>query len=752
VIVGRRRELAQIEDSFREGARLVTIEGAPGVGKTHVARAFVEERDAIWVDLRAATRPAELEDALARTVGWTRSPRDDLGSRLDELGDRALVLDNFEQILGARTIVARWLESSQIRVLVTSREPLRLPEERLVSITPLTPADAAILFERGATAARRSFRLETERGPVTELLEQLGGLPLAIELASAWCDALSVETINAQIRGSMALLAPLEAALEASLARLGAEDRACFLACAVFARHFRLDALDAILGGAPDLVQSIARLVRKKLVEVRWTDGVAEYGLLAVTRTFAAQRLAEAPEHALLVARHREHFLETALRPDDGPELLAAYDRAHDASIRGDLALRLDPLLYDHGPFDRHLPILNATVAAKTGDDLARALHARARALRVRGRVAEAWADLERAAELAGSASAAPILRMMGVIGRNRAALAEAEAHLTRALEIAELAHDEASMLRTRDDLAIVSLDRGDIERAERHLQASLALAGKLGDLRYRGIATEHLGLARHLAGDGARARALYDEALALHRAARDRRFEAWTLGFVAYLDFAEGRIEAAVEHATAASALLAAIGDPRTRAFVEAPRIAALIRAGEIAHAVEALGRAREGLDPREDGSQLAALDLLVDRTHGRAPSPGPATQPVEVALMGALLLALTEPRRSLRVSVSGLWFEDAEGRRVSLARRRPLRRMLARLIEEHVARPGRGLEWASLMEAGWPGERLLASAGARRVYVGIATLRKLGLDQGILRAEEGYYLATGVEVSPEI
>jgi len=740
-LLGRHKELAELSGAFASGHRLVTLEGAPGVGKTHLARAFADPIDALWVDLRAVQRPMEIEDAVARALGWTRGPRDDLSEMLQALGGRVLVLDNFEQVIEARALVERWLAGTRLQILVTSREPLGLAAETVVPVLPLTIADAVALFARGATLARRSFRLEAELGPVTELVERLGRLPLAIELASAWCDALSVEDIRAQVRGSMALIAPLEAALEASLARLTDEDRACFVESAIFAGSFTLVDLAAVLGDPPDLAQSIARLCRKKLLEIRWHGADARYGFLAVIRTFASSKLKDS---ARLVERHRDHFLRAPLRPEHGAELLAAYDRASDRAVRAVLALHVDALLYDHGPFDRHLPILDEAVSSTAGDVLARALHARARSLRVRGRTTEAWTDLERAAGLADGSTRASVLRMMGVIARHRGLWDRAADLLTQSLEIS----DEAQAMRALDDLGIVSLDRGDLAQAEQHHRAALALASKLGDQRYRAIATAHVGLSRHLAGDLARSRALYQEALELHRASADHRFEAWTLGFFAYLAFEEGAFEEAAQRSNEALALVSLLGDPRTRACLEGPRIAELIRTGEVSAAITAIGRAREGLDPPEDGAQLAALDRLEATVHGSA---APAALSVELALVYRLLPRL-ERSDSTLISAGARWFERPETGRVSLVRRRPLQRILARLIEERSARPGRGIEWPMLVEAGWPGERVLPKAGARRVYVAIASLRKLGLDAAILRSDEGYYLADAVQVIAEI
>ncbi len=95
------------------------------------------------------------------------------------------------------------------------------------------------------------------------------------------------------------------------------------------------------------------------------------------------------------------------------------------------------------------------------------------------------------------------------------------------------------------------------------------------------------------------------------------------------------------------------------------------------------------------------------------------------------------------------GLWFQTPEGQRVSVERWRPLQRLLARLVEHRIEAPGDALSVEKLIEAGWPGERMLPRAGATRVYSAIASLRRLGLRDALVRDHRGYLFDPSIALS---
>lgn len=734
-MLGRAGELEALESAISQGARIVTLYGPAGVGKTTLAKAFAAkqtELPAIAVDLRPIGTLGELQATVAEALQIPLDPGGDLSLALQDKGPLLLLLDNFDGLAEvAAELIERWGRSGGLVLLLTSREAVGIAAERALPLAPLREEEAVALFLRGARRVRPGFAEDAE---VPSLVRALDGLPLAIELASAWCDGLPLSAIAKEI-GSLSLLEPLAAALESSVRRLPSEVRATLEGCAIFCGPFSLEDAQAVLGPDAALPRALATLVKKCLLEVEFGPHGARYGFLSVVRAFAARAVP-----AALRARHAQHFAE---RNADGasqlPDLLSAFDHSSDPLLRCRLALLLDPILYDRGPFERHLPILERALSDASGALEAELLHARARARRVRGQTAQAWADLTRARELAAPELAPRIVRMMGVIARHREALDEAEALLREAIGLARGRGDEACLLRAADDLGVVLLDRGDLVGAERSITQALELAMKLGDRRYQGIAEQHLGLRFHLDGALAQAEEHYRRALDRLVAVGDRRFEGWTLGMSAYLALEDGRLEEAEARAAKALLIYRSIQDPRTRAFLLPPKLAAMAARGAREEAKAGLLQAYEGLDPAEDRAPICALQTLEAQLSG-ASAPLPPG-PIEVQMVARLCAALGS-QAQVRIAPDARWFEAAHLPRVSLVRRPPLRRVLARLLRQHQEAPGQGLSWERLLEAGWPGEQVLPSAGARRVYVAIATLRKMGLGSRIVRVAEGYAL----------
>ena len=103
-----------------------------------------------------------------------------------------------------------------------------------------------------------------------------------------------------------------------------------------------------------------------------------------------------------------------------------------------------------------------------------------------------------------------------------------------------------------------------------------------------------------------------------------------------------------------------------------------------------------------------------------------------------------------TLVISADGRWFQLPTGRKVTLMRRRSLRLVLRRLLEERLSRPGSALSVDDLLEAGWPGERVVPHAGAARVYVAISTLRKMGLREFLVSRDDGYLLDPDSRTTP--
>ena len=183
--VGRDRELAELRSLVEGGARLVTLTGVGGIGKTTVARALaagMRDRfpDGVWFADLSAVRTADLvESAVAGLIGSPAGVTEQLRG-----STALLVLDNFEQVLEAASMVGGWLEQCpRLVVVVTSRESLRLSSEREYPLAPLEEAMAVALFTARARSSLPQFR--ADEAELRTLCRRLDGIPLALELAAA---------------------------------------------------------------------------------------------------------------------------------------------------------------------------------------------------------------------------------------------------------------------------------------------------------------------------------------------------------------------------------------------------------------------------------------------------------------------------------------------------------------------------------------------------------------------------------------
>jgi predicted ATPase/DNA-binding CsgD family transcriptional regulator len=333
--VGRAQATAEIAAQLAE-YRLVTLAGPGGAGKTRLAgevarRVAGRFADGVWLAELAAVRdPGQVPAAVAAALGIHDLPAVAAADALARALARRqllLVLDNCEQVIGAAAEVCGrlLLGADDVRVLATSREPLRIAGEVRYRLGPLTlPAaenlanrpnpetaaesEAVTLFADRARRVDPGFALDNTTGPtVAQLVARLDGMPLAIELAAARVDALGVPQLLDRIDDRFALLVDgdrlaqqrqrsLAAAVQWSYELLDAEEQRVFRAVSVFPGPFTLDGAEAVAG--PVAGQTVPRLVDcSLLVPPRaGPDGRTRYTMLETLRAYGAGLLAEAGE------------------------------------------------------------------------------------------------------------------------------------------------------------------------------------------------------------------------------------------------------------------------------------------------------------------------------------------------------------------------------------------------------------------------------------------------------------------------
>ncbi len=322
---GREAELQTLHAFLADpAARLITIVGPGGMGKTRLALETARQQLAafehgVWfASLAKLASPEEIVPATAQALQFSfyegREPRQQL---LDYLRNKSLllVMDNYEHLLDGVDLVADVLQTApQVKVLATSREPLRLVEEQLFPLSGLAfsredvmEGDAAVqLFLERARHLRPDLTLKADDiAHITTICQQVEGMPLGLELAAAWADTLSLAEIAAELQGSLDLLESdlrniadrhrsLRAVFEASWDRLQPGERRLFAQLSVFRGGFTRTAAKAIC--APDVSRPafhrlLAALTRKSFLKHDMENG--RYDIHELMRQFGAEKLAQ---------------------------------------------------------------------------------------------------------------------------------------------------------------------------------------------------------------------------------------------------------------------------------------------------------------------------------------------------------------------------------------------------------------------------------------------------------------------------
>jgi non-specific serine/threonine protein kinase len=366
-LVGRRAEVGEVKRILSD-ARLVTLTGVGGVGKTRLALQVAREvRRAFpggvcWVSLAEVGEPGLVGLTVMEAAGVLTMGSDAVAALIEFLQDKRLllVLDNCEHVVDAcAELVAAVLPTCpELRVLATSREALDIAGERGFVVAPLSVseadaptdrvADAVVLFAERAAAAVPGFELTADNEQtVAALCRHLDGLPLAIELAAVRMRVLTAEELlarhgeryellTARRRGPLPRQQSLRATVDWSFELCSLEERLLWARLSVFAGGCDLDAAESVCAGGsltrPAVLDAMAGLVEKSVLLREEAQGRVRYRMLETIRQYGREQLQRTGDEAELRRRHRDRYLELVDRVEEqwfGPRQVALF-----ASVR----------------------------------------------------------------------------------------------------------------------------------------------------------------------------------------------------------------------------------------------------------------------------------------------------------------------------------------------------------------------------------------------------------------------------------
>jgi predicted ATPase/Tfp pilus assembly protein PilF len=625
-VVGRRRERAALEEALSTSA-LVTLVGPPGAGKTTLARAALVERErGLFVDLAPARTRLDLLRALASAVG-AALPRELAGDASPEVLEPALdrllalralsapralvVLDNGEQVIEELAwLVARWRLRGRARLLVTSREALRVTGESVLEVPPMEqpPSDAtlaaALASDSVALLVARADLAPTDADAprLASLARRLDGIPLALELAASRVKALGLEEVERRLasagasealdllslgrRDATARQATLRGAIDWSLSLLEPAELGLFAALALFRAPFT--PTEAVAVRAPGSSEAAALEVLQGLCDKSLVAraGEGRLVLLQALRERAAE-LPRDPDAAVRLAAHYASRARRAVGELDSrrakqalawlraevDNLLAAHDAVLERASATDLEdaeretaawllVGVDAILQRVGPSSLHASRLDRLLAEPLPPSIELSLRlARARVHRDAGAMDACERELERALACAEPGERAIVGAELGEARLARGALEEAEVTVRAALAEGRGARSVAGEQRAAARLGLVLHARGRLDEAQVSYELALDLGARLASPTLEAAAHRDLGSLLLQRGALARARAHYAEALA--RAPHDDlRLEGVVRGNLGIIALEEGDLEAATSSFRRALDCLRRIGD----------------------------------------------------------------------------------------------------------------------------------------------------------------------------------------------
>jgi predicted ATPase len=687
----------------------LSLTGAGGAGKTRLAvaaAAAIADRFTAGVEfvgLASIMHPDLVETALADALEIqqtaNRSIPQLIGDQLQNSGPFLLVLDNFEQVLPAASVVAETLEACpSLKILVTSRSCLRVYGEQEFPVAPLAQNSAIELFAQRAAAVLPTFAVTSDNASaVREICLRLDGLPLAIELAAARIKVLSPRAILDRLQSRLQLLTggaldvperqqTLRKTIDWSHGLLNEGERKLFRRFSVFAGGCTLEAAEAVCNTNHDLgidaFEGLSSLVDQNLAQiVNRAEAEPRFAMLDTIREYAIERLADSGEQ---FATKRAHAAYCLVLAEEGNPELSSEDRARwltqcDVEIDNfrlaldwlfetlklDWGLRLCASLFRFWDMREHLAEGRTRMEAVLNLAAIEFPRERARVSHFTGALAAAQGDYPAAEhflqqglslykELGDESGIAASLNALAISARDRGDYSAAQRNFEQSLECWRMLPDRSAIARCLHNLANAAKMRGDYRSARSALREAADIFEELGDRAGRAWSINQQGDLALAQSDITAARELYQRALSAFRQAGDPWGSARSLTDLAYIDCAQGSHSAAHAACREALELFGALGHRRgiaramegfaCLAMAQGQAERALNLAAAAAHLRQSIGAP---LPPAEqsklDETLLTAWESLSEAEVTRARAEGAA-----MSLENAIQYALEEQGRA--------------------------------------------------------------------------------------------------------
>ena len=662
--VGRLDTLQTLAQKFAAGARLISVLGMGGTGKTRLVTRYAwqelgDHAGGVWFcDLSQARSLEGIHFGVAQGLDVPLGKTDPVVQIAHAIAGRGaclVILDNFEQVARhAEETLGYWLEQAPMaRFLVTTREVLGIVGEETLALAPLPYAEASVLFHRRAEAAHQSFHPHPDDiKAIDQLVRVLDGLPLAIELAAARVRVMQPRALLARMNERFDVLrsragrgdrqATLRATFDWSWELLSDAERAALAQLSVFEGGFDIDSADAVLEvtalpGWTITADLLQWLIEKSFVRER---DDARFDLLESVREYAAEHLrtegrfpGSGPATAGAARlRHWVHFARRSQRAReadlvvDANNLVAACRNAtanHQTEHAVDSLLGAWQALKLCGPFQVALQLARSIVSLGELNSAQHTIVAwvSGSAHLMSGHAQLAVGDFERALLLCRLSRQRPheaeILCALGE--QSQGNLERQFSLLNEALSVAKAVGSAILRCRALNGLGTVCGDLGRVDEARRYYEAALEEARAADDDRWQGGVLGNLGTLLHGEGKYAEAESKYGQSLAFAIQTGDRRWEGNARCNLGLLLHEKNRSDEALSQFDRALEIARTLGHVRLEVLVLCNLALAEEKRGDTAlarrHHEAAIRQASDSGDAHAEGQILGHLGLLLAR-----------------------------------------------------------------------------------------------------------------------------------------